>query len=182
MICINKQGNPQRGCQIKNIQYNLKSSQCLIGGVLPDTMNLPKPKPLSMETNTGTAATLVVSSNGRKIRHTQRFLDEMKEVIEKKIDAAREDLNLHLRKGDPSLDEKRGDFYESAQGSSDRMISDEICRRAQDTINKCNDALRRINDKTYGVDPMSGELIPEGRMRACPLTTQDCRNGMKARG
>lgn len=136
-----------------------------------------------MDTQTaGTAATLVVSPNGRKIRHTDEFLEEMKEKILEKKGSAEMDLKMYLRKDDPSLDEKRGDTYEFAQGSDDRDMADELCRRAQKTINQCNDALSRIRDKSYGIDPITGELIPEQRMRACPLTTQDCRNGMKARG
>lgn len=134
-----------------------------------------------MDTQTAVnAATLIVSPNGRKIRHTQSFLDEMKGILLKKREQAREDFEMHKR---PELSEgMKTDLFESAQGSDDRLVSDEICRRAQDTINKCNDALRRIEDKTYGVDPVSGELIPEGRMRACPTTTQNCQNGIKERG
>lgn len=47
----------------------------------------------------------------------------------------------------------------------------QLAQRQQKFINALEAALVRIDNKTYGVDRMTGELIPKERLRIVPHAT-----------
>ena len=47
----------------------------------------------------------------------------------------------------------------------------QLAQRQQKFINALEAALVRIDNKTYGVDRMTGELIPKERLRIVPNAT-----------
>ena len=54
-----------------------------------------------------------------------------------------------------------------------------LAQRQQKFIQGLEAALIRIANKTYGVDRMTGELIPKERLRAVPHATLSVESKMK---
>jgi chromatin remodeling complex protein RSC6/RNA polymerase-binding transcription factor DksA len=115
-------------------------------------------------------------------RYSDEDLAEFKEIIDKKLDAARKEMEylqgLMLRKtGDEKPPEEAG---EDSHFDFEQIKS--MGERQEAFIVHLEAALSRIEDKTYGICTVTGKLIDRARLRAVPHATMsaEAKNMMTA--
>jgi len=111
---------------------------------------------------------------------TQRYSDvelaEFREIIMKKLDAAKKELNylqgLITRKDESGdMDEGRYMTMEDGSVSMEREQLSQMASRQITFIDHLEKALMRIENKTYGICRVTGKLIDKARLRAVPHAT-----------
>lgn len=110
-------------------------------------------------------------------RYSDEDLAEFKQIIDEKLKVARasyKDMMDQLSKsGSNSTDDTAVQLNIIEEGTEqqeqDRIIT--MAQRQQKFIKGLEAALVRIENKTYGVDRITGELIPKERLRAVPIAT-----------
>ncbi len=112
-----------------------------------------------------------------KTRYSDEELQEFKELIESKLDEARENLKLMrdqlTHKDDFGTDDTAPTFKMMEDGS-ETMSREELAQlaaRQEKFIQHLENALVRIENKTYGICRVTGKLIPKERLRAVPHAT-----------
>lgn len=112
-----------------------------------------------------------------KTRYTDDELQEFKEIINEKLKLARRDFNQmmeQLRNADNNGVDDIAPTYKTLEEGSASQSKEEIAQmanRQQKFITGLEAALVRIENKTYGIDRMTGELIPKERLRVVPHAT-----------
>uniref|UniRef100_UPI004024DE4C TraR/DksA family transcriptional regulator n=1 Tax=Prevotella sp. TaxID=59823 RepID=UPI004024DE4C len=110
-------------------------------------------------------------------RYSDDELQEFKEIINDKLKLARRDFNQmmeQLRNADNNGVDDIAPTYKTLEEGSAAQSKEEIAQmanRQQKFIAGLEAALVRIENKTYGVDRMTGELIPKERLRVVPHAT-----------
>lgn len=112
-----------------------------------------------------------------KTRYSDADLDEFKEIIVKKIDDAKTDLEM-LRsslslKDDHGTDDT-GRSFNMMEDGSDTLSKEEVAQlaaRQEKFIRNLENALVRIENKTYGVCRVTGKLIKKERLKLVPHAT-----------
>ncbi len=110
-----------------------------------------------------------------KTRYSDEELQEFKELILKKLAKAQEDYEL-LRS---NLDNSDGNdvadtsptFKILEEGASTLGKAGRLAQRQLKFIQHLQNALVRIENKTYGICRVTGKLIPKERLRAVPHAT-----------
>lgn len=111
---------------------------------------------------------------------TQRYSDsdlaEFRELITRKLDAAKKELaylqGLITRKDESGdLDEGRYMTMEDGSVSMEREQLSQMASRQITFIDHLEKALMRIENKTYGICRVTGKLIDKARLRAVPHAT-----------
>ena len=111
---------------------------------------------------------------------TQRYSDndlaEFREIIVKKLEAAKKELNylqgLITRKDEGGdMDEGRYMTMEDGSVSMEREQLSQMASRQITFIDHLEKALMRIENKTYGICRVTGKLIDKARLRAVPHAT-----------
>ena len=110
------------------------------------------------------------------IRYSDAELAEFKNLITKKLQAAREDLaysqGLITRKDEMGGDEEnRAMTMEDGSMSMEREQLSQMASRQMQFIDHLEKALMRIENKTYGVCRVTGKLIDKARLQAVPHAT-----------
>ena len=119
----------------------------------------------------------VARNNEPLIRYTDTDLNEFKELINKKLEAAKKELNylqgLITRKDDMGGDESENRYMTMEDGSisMEREQLSQMASRQITYIDHLEKALIRIENKTYGICRVSGLLIDKARLRAVPHAT-----------
>jgi len=114
---------------------------------------------------------------GPTMRYSDAELVEFRELISRKLDAAKKELNyLHgliTRKDEMSGDETDNRYMTMEDGSlsMEREQLSQMASRQIDFIDKLEKALIRIENKTYGICRVTGKLIDKARLRAVPHAT-----------
>ncbi len=110
-----------------------------------------------------------------KTRYTDEELAEFKELILSRLEQARKDLALlqeNVATGNDS-DDTAPTFKILEEGAA--VLSKEensaLAVRQAKYIKNLENALIRIENKTYGVCRVTGKLIPKERLRAVPHAT-----------
>ena len=112
-----------------------------------------------------------------KTRYSDDELHEFKEIINEKLKLARRDFNQmmeQLRNADNNGVDDIAPTYKTLEEGSASQSKEEIAQmanRQQKFITGLEAALVRIENKTYGIDRMTGELIPKERLRVVPHAT-----------
>lgn len=122
------------------------------------------------------------SSNGKNF-YSKSELDEFRQIINKKLEDSRSE---HKRLAD-SLRDFGGNsadsinFTEYGNESREKEQIEILMARQAKFIDKLEKALIRIENGSYGVCRISGELIPAERLRVVPhaTTTVDAKNTEK---
>jgi RNA polymerase-binding transcription factor DksA len=109
-------------------------------------------------------------------RYSDDELAEFREIIEKKLAMAQEQLTS-LREqiveiSENTGDEHGGDWVDDSSTNSDIEMLGNMAVRQQKYIQDLNNALLRIQNKVYGICVITGELIDKRRLRAVPTTTK----------
>jgi RNA polymerase-binding transcription factor DksA len=111
------------------------------------------------------------------MRYSDAELQEFRELIARKLDAAKKELaylhGLITRKDSMSGDETDNRYMTMEDGSlsMEREQLSQMASRQIDFIDKLEKALMRIENKTYGICRVTGELIDKARLRAVPHAT-----------
>lgn len=111
-------------------------------------------------------------------RYSDEELEEFRTLINEKLDKARkeyESLSLQLN-GDKTVDSSEtgrqfNDIFDESQAHMQRSEIQRLMTRQSQFMEKLQGALRRIDNKTYGICRVTGELIPKDRLRAVPHAT-----------
>jgi len=119
----------------------------------------------------------VVKEEGPMVRYSDAELQEFKDLIQRKLEAAKKELvflqGLITRKDDSGGDDGDGRYMTMDDGSVS-MEREQLNQRASRQItyiNHLEKALMRIENKTYGVCRVTGKLIDKARLRAVPHAT-----------
>lgn len=110
-----------------------------------------------------------------KTRYTDEELEEFKQLILEKLEQAQksyDDYSEQLRNRDGSLIDNTADQENAQENLSQESISI-MAGRMEKYIRNLRNALIRIENKTYGIDRITGKLIPAARLRAVPHATLD---------
>ena len=112
-----------------------------------------------------------------KTRYTDEELEEFRQIINERLKTAREDYDQTMRvlSGQDTNDvDDTSPTYKALEEGSTAQTKEELvtmAQRQQKFINGLEAALMRIKNKTYGIDRITGELIPKERLRAVPHAT-----------
>jgi len=111
------------------------------------------------------------------VRYNDSDLNEFKELINKKLDAAKKELaylqGLITRKDHLGGDETDNRYMTMEDGSMsmEREQLSQMASRQITYIDHLEKALIRIENKTYGICRVTGKLIDKARLRAVPHAT-----------
>ena len=120
-----------------------------------------------------------------KKRYSDEDLAEFKQIIDEKLERARKDYSdmmKQLRNDEGNDVADISPTYKVLEEGSTTQNRAEIlvlAERQQKFIKGLEQALIRIQNKTYGIDRMTGELIPKERLRAVPHATLSVESKMK---
>ena len=112
-----------------------------------------------------------------KLRYSDEELQEFKNIINEKLRLARRDFNSmmqQLMNADGNGVEYTSPTYKALEEGSTSQSKEEIAQmanRQQKFIQGLEAALVRIENKTYGIDRITGQLIPKERLRIVPHAT-----------
>ena len=112
-----------------------------------------------------------------KTRYNDEELEEFRVIINEKLKLARRDYEAMMRtlmNADGNDVDDTSPTYKvleegSATQSKEELI--QLSNRQQKFITGLEAALIRIANKTYGIDRITGELIPKQRLMAVPHAT-----------
>ena len=113
-----------------------------------------------------------------KSNYSDKELKEFKTIILKKLEEARKELvNLQaaLNNANEHGTDDTASTFKMLEDGSDTLAKEEagqLAVRQKKFIEQLENALIRIENKTYGVCRVTGKLIPKERLRAVPHTTQ----------
>ncbi len=113
---------------------------------------------------------------GPTMRYSDNDLNEFREIIQKKLDAAKKELTylqgLITRKEEGGdMDEGRYMTMEDGSVSMEREQLSQMASRQITFIDHLEKAMMRIENKTYGICRVTGKLIDKARLRAVPHAT-----------
>jgi RNA polymerase-binding transcription factor DksA len=114
---------------------------------------------------------------GPSLRYSDAELQEFRELITRKLETARKEIAyLHgmiTRKDALSGEDSDSRYMTMEDGSlsMEREQLSQMASRQHDFIEKLENAMVRIENKTYGVCRVTGKLIDKARLRAVPHAT-----------
>jgi RNA polymerase-binding transcription factor DksA len=120
----------------------------------------------------------VLPEEANRKRYSDKELEEFRKIINQKIDDAKRELaNLTQQMtnaNEHGTDDTAGSFKMLEDGSETVMKEEagQLATRQRKFIEQLENALIRIENKTYGICRVTGKLIPKARLRAVPHTTQ----------
>ena len=113
----------------------------------------------------------------KKKRYTDKELERFKNIIIKKIDKAKQDLDLlksaYMNDSDNGTDDTSPTFKAFEEGSEtmSKEANTQLALRQEKFIRDLKNALIRIENKTYGVCRITGKLIKKNRLLVVPHAT-----------
>ena len=120
---------------------------------------------------------IVTKSNQTLVKYSDAELNEFRELINKKLEAAKKEL-LYLQGLITRKDEMGGDnddarymTMEDGSVSMEREQLSQMASRQITYIDHLEKAIMRIESKTYGICRVTGKLIDKARLRAVPHAT-----------
>jgi len=112
-----------------------------------------------------------------KTRYTDEELEEFREIILEKLALAKRDYDQMMsaltNQDSNDVDDTSPTYKALEEGSAAQSKEDliQFAARQQKFIQGLKAALVRIENKTYGIDRITGKLIPKERLRAVPHAT-----------
>lgn len=112
-----------------------------------------------------------------KTRYSDEELEEFRSIINDKLKLARRDYSQMMKtlmNADGNDVDDMSPTYKILEEGSATQTKEELIQQAsrlQKFIQGLEAALIRIENKTYGIDRITGELIPKERLRAVPHAT-----------
>ncbi|MBO4314364.1 MAG: TraR/DksA family transcriptional regulator [Prevotella sp.] len=118
-------------------------------------------------------------------RYSDEELEEFRAIINEKIKLARRDYDAMMRQitnaDGNDVDDTQPTYKALEEGSMAQSKEElmQLAYRQQKFIQGLEAALMRIENKTYGIDRITGELIPKERLRAVPHATLSVSSKMQ---
>ena len=118
-----------------------------------------------------------MSSTKIKTRFSDKELQEFKDLINKKLSEAQEHYNLlvgSLSHSDDHGTDDTGRTFNMMEDGSETLSREELAQlaaRQKKFIINLSNALRRIENKTYGICRVTGKLINKQRLKLVPHAT-----------
>jgi len=112
-----------------------------------------------------------------KTTYTKDELEEFRQLILNKIDSAQDDLDVlraaTANDSDNGTEDTSPTFKQFEEGSSTLSKEENIklAERQAKFIRSLNNALIRIENKTYGICRITGKLIAKERLKLVPHAT-----------
>jgi RNA polymerase-binding transcription factor DksA len=112
-----------------------------------------------------------------KSRYTDEELEEFREIIMKKLEKANKDLELLTESYTTGNDHDTNDtsptfkVLEEGYQVFSKEENSKFAARQEKFIKSLENALIRIENKTYGICRVTGKLIPKDRLRIVPHAT-----------
>lgn len=111
-----------------------------------------------------------------KVRYSDEDLQEFKVLIEKKLTLAQEELNTTQQQIDDlnenGFNQQGGDWYDDSTAHTDLEMLQRMLTRQQRHVQDLKNALLRVQNKTYGICIVTGNLIEKERLRLVPHATK----------
>lgn len=113
-----------------------------------------------------------------KTRYSDKELEEFRVLITGKLEDARRELTLlqaQLNSANEHGTDDTANTFKMLEDGSESLAKEEagqLAGRQKKFIEQLENALVRIENKTYGICRVTGKLIPKERLRAVPHTTQ----------
>lgn len=114
-------------------------------------------------------------------RYSDKDLEEFRLIIEEKLAKARKELEVQTAEllEMETNGENRFDNINESSLSYERDYLSQMVERQQRFVRDLENALLRIQNKTYGICVVTGELIDKRRLKAVPHTTKSIQAKMK---
>lgn len=112
-----------------------------------------------------------------KLKYSEENLKEFRQIIEKKIQRAQEDLDIlksaYKNDADNGTDDTSPSFKSFDEGSDvmNKEANVQLAIRQEKFIRDLKNALQRIENGTYGVCRVTGKLIQKERLKLVPHAT-----------
>ena len=112
-----------------------------------------------------------------KTRYSDEELEEFKAIIDEKLRLAKRDyeemMDTLMNKNGNDVDDTSPTYKVLEEGSATQSKEEliQLAGRQQKFIQGLEAALVRIKNKTYGIDRITGKLIPKERLKAVPHAT-----------
>jgi DnaK suppressor protein len=116
-------------------------------------------------------------SQTEKTRYSTEELQEFREIIERKLEEAKDDYELlksaFSNKDDHGTDDTSPTFKLLEEGNDvlSKEETGQLAARQKKFIDNLEAALVRIQNNTYGICRVTGKLIPKERLRVVPHAT-----------
>lgn len=115
-------------------------------------------------------------ANESEVRYSDQDLQEFKSLIESKMAKAQEELDFTQKQIDElnenGFNQQGGDWYDDSTAHTDLELLQRMAARQQRHIQDLKNALLRIENKTYGICTVTGQLISKERLRLVPHATK----------
>ena len=122
-----------------------------------------------------------------KTRYSDEELEEFRTIINEKLALAKRDYDQMMAvitNQDSNDVDDTSPTYKALEEGSTTQSKEEIitmAARQQKFIQGLKAALVRIENKTYGIDRLTGKLIPKERLKAVPHATLSVESKMRTK-
>ena len=119
-----------------------------------------------------------------KTRYSDEELEEFRTIINEKLALAKRDydqmMSVITNQDSNDVDDTSPTYKALEEGSSAQSKEEimSMASRQKKFIDGLRAALVRIENKTYGVDRLTGKLIPKERLKAVPHATLSVESKM----
>lgn len=121
--------------------------------------------------------------NKERTRYNDQELQEFKELILRKLESAKAELkDLSESANNKNGTDDTGSVYKTMEDGSSTLLKEsnsQLAGRQRKFIDNLEMALRRIENKSYGICKITGKLIAKERLLAVPHTTQSMEAKLK---
>lgn len=109
-------------------------------------------------------------------RYSDEELGEFRTLIEGKLEAAKTELRFTkdqlIELNENAGDSQGGDYFDDSNTHTELEMLNGMVTRQQQFVNNLENALIRIQNKSYGICTVSGELIEKKRLLLVPHATK----------
>ena len=114
-----------------------------------------------------------MSNEVEKTRYSDDELQEFKEIINKKLEKARKQMNFYLQQMSEMADNSDAKIKGLDNGTSTLEVErlSTMAARQRKHVQHLENALIRIDNKVFGICRATGKLISKARLKAVPHAT-----------
>ncbi len=110
------------------------------------------------------------------VRYSDEELEEFRLLILEKLAKAEEELAFTQKQieelNEVGFNQQGGDWYDDSSAHADLELLQRMAQRQERHIQDLRNALLRIQNKTYGICTVTGQLIDKNRLRLVPHATK----------
>ncbi len=115
-------------------------------------------------------------SNDLKVRYSDEELQEFKTIVDERLVQAQDELRTTEQQiadlNENGFNQQGGDWYDDSTAHTDLEMLQRMLQRQVRFVQDLKNAQLRIQNKTYGICIVTGELISKERLRLVPHATK----------